>query len=123
MSVAPLGRDGSRAGLQPRIARAGRWGLVIAVLAILALVPYWAPGYRTTLATEMLIFALLAMSIDIMEGFAGRTTLCHGALFGVSAYVLLYHVVESGGALWSGIVLGVLASTAVAATFALLAVR
>ena len=70
--------------------------LILAAVA-LALVPFWAPGYKTTLATEMLIFALLAMSVDIMEGYAGRTTLCHGALFGVSTYVLLYHVVEHGG--------------------------
>src|SRR5690606_36897118 len=70
-----------------------------------------------------LIFALLAMSIDLLEGYAGRTTLCHGALFGISAYVLLYCVAEAGDPLWYGIVLGVIASTAVAAVFALLAVR
>jgi branched-chain amino acid transport system permease protein len=96
---------------------------LIAVAIALALVPFWAPGYNTTLATEMLIFALLAMSIDIMEGYAGRTTLCHGALFGISTYVLLYYVVEQGGSAWVGVALGVLASVAVAVVFALLAVR
>jgi branched-chain amino acid transport system permease protein len=97
--------------------------LGIAVALLLLLVPIWAPGYRTTLATEMLIFALLAMSVDIMEGYAGRTTLCHGALFGVSTYVLMYYVAEHGGAAWAGIVFGLLASVAVAVIFALLAVR
>jgi len=71
----------------------------------------------------MLIFALLAMSVDILEGYAGRTTLCHGALFGVAAYVLLYHAIEQGGSLWLGAVLGVIAATGVAVVFALLAVR
>ena len=97
--------------------------LVLAVVLALAFVPFWAPGYKTTLATEMLIFALLAMSVDIMEGYAGRTTLCHGALFGVSTYVLLYYVAEHGGATWAGILFGILASLAVAIIFALLAVR
>jgi branched-chain amino acid transport system permease protein len=97
--------------------------VLVATAVVLAFVPWWAPGYKTTLATEMLIFALLAMSIDILEGYAGRTTLCHGALFGVSAYVLLYHVVEASGSLWAGVVLGVTASTVLAAIFAMLAVR
>lgn len=99
-----------------------RVALIAAAIA-LVLVPFWAPGYQTTLATEMLIFALLAMSIDIMEGYAGRTTLCHGALFGISTYVLLYYAVEHGGSVWAGVGLGVLASVAVAVVFALLAVR
>jgi branched-chain amino acid transport system permease protein len=97
--------------------------VLICVAIAIAFIPWWAPGYNTTLATEMLIFALLAMSIDILEGYAGRTTLCHGALFGVSAYVLLYHVIEIGGSVWAGVVFGVIASTAVAVIFALLAVR
>jgi branched-chain amino acid transport system permease protein len=101
---------------------AARAVLIFAATA-LVLVPFWAPGYKTTLATEMLIFALLAMSVDIMEGYAGRTTLCHGALFGVSTYVLLYYVVEHGGSVWTGVALGILASTLVAIVFAVLAVR
>jgi branched-chain amino acid transport system permease protein len=105
------------------MSRPARLALVAAVVVALALVPFWAPGYKTTLATEMLIFALLAMSVDILEGYAGRTTLCHGALFGVAAYVLLYHVIEQGGSLWLGAVLGVIAATGVAVVFALLAVR
>lgn len=103
--------------------KSSRYILLIVVMLALALVPYWAPGYKTTLATEMLIFALFAMSVDILEGYAGRTTLCHGALFGISAYVLLYHVIENGGSLWAGVLFGVAASVAVATIFALLAVR
>ena len=33
---------------------------------------------------------MLAMSVDILAGFAGRTSLGHGAIFGVSTYVVLY---------------------------------
>ena len=50
------------------------------LIAVLALVPIAFPGYYTTIATEILIFATLAMSIDILAGFAGRTPLCHGAI-------------------------------------------
>jgi branched-chain amino acid transport system permease protein len=92
-------------------------------MALLALVPTLFPGYRTSLATEMLIFAALAMSIDILAGYAGRTPLCHGALFGVSTYVVLYYVTVVQGSPWVGIALGALAATCVAALFALLAIR
>jgi len=103
--------------------RARRAALAAAALAALALVPVAFPGYRTGLATEMLIFATLAMSIDILAGYAGRTPLCHGAIFGVSTYVVLYHVTVMQGSPWTGIALGVLAATAVAVVFALLAIR
>ena len=66
-------------------------------LALLAAVPFIFPGYRTTLATEMLIFATLAMSIDILTGYAGRTPLCHGAIFGVALAVDDLALVTWGG--------------------------
>lgn len=97
--------------------------LVAAGLGALCLVPVLFPGYRTSLATEMLIFATLAMSIDILAGYAGRTPLCHGALFGVSTYVVVYFVSVAQGNAWLGVLLGVLAATGVAVIFALLAIR
>ena len=96
---------------------------VVAALGGLALVPVVFPGYRTSLATEMLIFATLAMSIDILAGYTGRTPLCHGAIFGVATYVVLYYVTVMQGSPWVGVLLGVLAATAVAIVFALLAIR
>ena len=64
------------------------------------------------------------MSVDILAGFAGRTSLGHGAIFGVSTYVVVYcHRPVPACSPASAFVLGVLAATAVAAVFALLAVR
>src|SRR5713226_616405 len=95
-----------------------------AVLAAALLsVPLVLPGYKTSLATEMLIFAALAMSIDILAGYAGRTSLGHGALFGVAAYVVLYHVTVAGGDPWVAALLGIAAATGVATIFAVLAIR
>ena len=105
------------------MSRRTRLGLVFATLAVLAAVPFAIPGYPTTLATEMLIFATLAMSIDILAGFAGRTPLCHGAIFGVSTYVVLYYVTVANGNVWMGAALGIAAATLTAMLFAVLAVR
>ena len=98
-------------------------GAFAALAALLLALPLLLPTYEVSIATEILIFAVLAMSIDVLAGFAGRTSLCHGAIFGVATYVVLYTVTVAGGPLWVGIVLGIIAATLVAAIFALLAIR
>lgn len=93
------------------------------VIVLLALVPLAFPGYQTSLATLTLIYALLAMSIDIMAGFAGRTPLCHGAIFGVATYVVMYYVTSAAGNPWVGVLLGIAAAVLAALVIGLLAVR
>lgn len=97
------------------------WPFVIVIL--LAALPLMLSGYQTSLATLTLIYALLAMSIDILAGYAGRTPLCHGAIFGVATYVVMYFVTTLGGSPWIGMLLGILAAVAVSLVFAALAVR
>lgn len=94
-----------------------------AAVAALALVPAIAPGYLLSLATLVLIYTLLAMSIDILAGYAGRTPLCHGAIFGTATYVAMYYVTTAGGEPWLAIPLGIGAALAVSLVFAALAVR
>ena len=93
------------------------------VVALLAALPLLLSGYQTSLATLTLIYALLAMSIDILAGYAGRTPLCHGAIFGVATYVVMYFVTTVGGSPWVGMLLGILVAVGVSLVFAVLAVR
>ena len=113
---------GSGAARSP--AFGARWLLLAIGGRSLAILPLFLTNYQIGLATEMLIFAILAMSIDILAGFAGRTSLGHGAIFGVSTYVVIYMVTRYGlppasrhgrSAYWP--------QRLVAAIFALLAVR
>jgi len=92
-------------------------------LLALAVLPLLLPAYQVSIAIQVLIFAMLAMSVDILAGYAGRTPLGHGALFGVSTYVTVYWATAAGGSPWAGMALGMLAATGLAAVFALLAVR
>lgn len=96
---------------------------ILGVATALAGLPLGLTGYQLGIATEILIFALLAMSIDVLAGFAGRTSLCHGAIFGLSTYVVLYWVSTLGGSVPVGIALGIVAAAALSAVFAALAVR
>lgn len=94
----------------------------VALAALIAL-PLILPGYQVSIATQILIFSVLAMSIDILAGFAGRTPLGHGAIFGLSTYVVLSWTATQGGSLWAGLLLGIAAATILAAVFGALAIR
>ena len=69
--------------------------VVTIVIAVAAALPLVLTNYQIGLATEILIFGILAMSIDILAGFAGRTSLGHGAIFGVSTYVVVYATAQA----------------------------
>jgi branched-chain amino acid transport system permease protein len=102
----------------------GNAALAAAILvAAAAALPLLLSNYQVGLATEVLIFGILAMSIDILAGFAGRTSLGHGAIFGVSTYVVVYATAHAGLPPAAAFALGVLAATLLAVIFALLAVR
>jgi branched-chain amino acid transport system permease protein len=102
----------------------GRAAFIAAiVVAAAAALPLLLSNYQVGLATEVLIFGILAMSIDILAGFAGRTSLGHGAIFGVSTYVVVYATAQSGLSPELAFAAGVLTATLVAMIFGLLAVR
>jgi branched-chain amino acid transport system permease protein len=97
--------------------------IAAAILLFAAALPLALSTYQIGLATEVLIFGILAMSIDLLAGFAGRTSLGHGAIFGISTYVVVYASEQAGCSPLLAVALGVTTSTAAAAVFALLAVR
>jgi branched-chain amino acid transport system permease protein len=95
---------------------------LFALLAAAAM-PLLLSSYHVDLATRILIFAVLAMSIDVLAGFVGRTSLCHGAIFGVATYVVIWGMAKAGLPAVPAFLGGVVAATLVAALFGLLAVR
>jgi branched-chain amino acid transport system permease protein len=72
----------------PRSARS-RWlllGVHAAVLVVLAAAPYFIqPGPLATLG-KILVYALLAASLDLLVGTTGLPSLAHAAYFAVGAY-------------------------------------
>jgi branched-chain amino acid transport system permease protein len=100
-----------------------KWVALILGAAAFVLVPLALPTYQVSIATEIVIFAVLAMAIDLLAGFTGRTPLCHGAVFGVATYVVLYCVTVMGTSPWLAVVIAIIAATLLAALFGLLAIR
>ncbi|CAN5855621.1 branched-chain amino acid ABC transporter permease [soil metagenome] len=63
-------------------------GAAIGLLVVvgLALVPLFVAPYETTIIGRILIFALLAVSLDLLVGITGLPSLGHAAYFGIGAY-------------------------------------
>ncbi|MFN3889039.1 MAG: branched-chain amino acid ABC transporter permease [Beijerinckiaceae bacterium] len=63
-----------------------RWRWYEFAFWICAAASYWAFPKKLMLLSEIFILGLLALSIDLVLGFAGLVTLGQGAFFGVGAY-------------------------------------
>jgi len=66
----------------------GRNLLVVgaALLALLALTPLFSAGYALVLLTDILVFALFAVSLHFLMGPGGLLSFGHAAYFGLGAY-------------------------------------
>ncbi|MGH6923719.1 MAG: branched-chain amino acid ABC transporter permease [Propylenella sp.] len=52
--------------------------------------------YGRELATEAAALVILAISLDLVAGYAGMISLCHGAMFGIGAYVFALLTAKQG---------------------------
>ena len=59
---------------------------VLAVFALLGIVTPFLDLFLQSLVTEILVFGILAMSLDILLGYTGLASLGHAAYFGVASY-------------------------------------
>jgi branched-chain amino acid transport system permease protein len=86
-----------------------------------------ANSFVILLATRALVFAILAMSVDLLLGFTGLPSLGQAAYFGVGAYLTAIlatrYNVGLGWDFWLVVVLGMLLGAALAAVFGLFAIR
>jgi len=60
----------------------------IAAFILLVIIPPVLPSYWLTILTQMLIFGVLAMSLDVLMGYTGLPSFGHAGFFGASAYVI-----------------------------------
>jgi branched-chain amino acid transport system permease protein len=75
-----------------------------AVLAGLATLPFWlADPYHLHVAIMAGIFSVLALSLNLLLGFAGQLSLGHAAFFGLGAYASALLSVRAGWSPWAGL--------------------
>jgi branched-chain amino acid transport system permease protein len=100
-------------------------GLRVAAIVFLLLLisPPFLSSFLLTLLTQALIYAILAMSLDIILGYTGLASLGHAAYFGLGAYGVGILTTRYGAGFWVALPAGVLLAVAVAAIFGLVALR
>ena len=86
--------------------------LAAALAAPLAAGPFWM-----ALLTQILIFGLLALSVDLLLGHAGLFSVCHASFFAVSAYTVAILQVRYGQPTLIAAPAGILAGTLLAVIY------
>ena len=101
--------------------------IVVVVLAALALVVPHTGSFVILVATRVLAFSILVMSLDLLLGFTGLASLGQAAYLGIGAYLTAIlaerYQFGLGYDFWLVVVLGILGGAALAAVFGLLAIR
>lgn len=81
------------------------------------------PNYYVGLLAQVLIFALFAMSLDCLVGYAGMPSLGHSAFFGAGAYAAGLLALHGTQSFWVCAAAGLGGALLVGAFFGLLTVR
>lgn len=92
-------------------------------LAVLVVLPFALTSYQLGLLTKILIFALFAMSLNLILGYAGLPSLGHAAYFGIGSYTVGLLAVKVLDNFWLDFGAGLVMATLTAALFGFLALR
>jgi len=100
--------------------------VAVVLLAFAWVVPH-TTSFVVLLATRALVFAILAMSVDLLLGFTGLASMGQAAYFGIGAYLTAilatkYHF-GLGWDFWLVVLFAMLLGAATAAFFGLFAIR
>lgn len=98
------------------------WRLPAAATLALVLLagPLFMSSYWVGLLTQVVILAILAMSLDLLLGYTGLPSFGHAAFFGVAAYAVAVLSTRYGAGFGASVAGGILLGTAISAAFGLI---
>src|SRR5262249_43895391 len=99
-----------------------RIALALVALALLAVPLVIRNEFYLNLATQILIYALLAVSLNLLLGYGGMVSLGHASFVGLTSYAAVLLLNAGYGQLASAVI-AILFSTLCGALFGLLALR
>jgi branched-chain amino acid transport system permease protein len=96
----------------------------IMTIAVLAILPWVLPDtFYVAIATHVLVAAVLALSLNILIGYCGMSSLGHAVYLGVPAYAYAWLMTNTGIGTVGAAILALLCGTFLAALFGVLALR
>jgi branched-chain amino acid transport system permease protein len=99
-----------------------KW-FAIAVIVASPLLPVIAGDFYINLASQILIAAIFALSLNLLVGFGGMTSLGHASYLGVSAYISALLTSRYGYGHGSAAAISIAGTVAMAAFFGVIALR
>jgi len=100
------------------------WQLGVLLVAGLVLLPAVVPTFDLYLVEEIISLGLLAVSVDLMYGYAGLPSLGQAAYFGLGGYCVALMMLKGGiTAAWIVVPAGIASGALAAAAFGLVALR
>jgi branched-chain amino acid transport system permease protein len=98
--------------------------LMLALCAVALLALPWIIGseFYINMASQVLIYALFALSINMMLGYGGMVSLGHAAYLGIAGYACILATLAGYNQLLAAL-FGIVLSTAAAALFGVLSLR
>ncbi|MGH6969714.1 MAG: branched-chain amino acid ABC transporter permease, partial [Stellaceae bacterium] len=96
--------------------------LLIAAVLLLT-VPLWVPGdYYVSVCSQILIYGVFALGVDVLIGYSGLVSLGHAGLFGIASYAVAYTLAAGIGHV-TAILIGLVLALIGTAIFAALSLR
>lgn len=83
----------------------------------------FASDYALGVIAEIMIFAIFAMSLNLLVGYTGMMSFGHAAFFGMATYTVIGLGVHLGISGWWGLAAGIAASTVLALVFGVFCIR
>lgn len=74
--------------------------IVAVVLAALVVIPQVSSEYVTYVVVLAMLYAVLTGSYDVLTGYTGPLTFCHGAFYGIGAYTSALLTLKAGFPFW-----------------------
>ena len=81
---------------------------IVVLIVAAVLMPVVLKKYNLNMLTEIIIFALFAVSYNLLLGYAGLLSFGHAMFFGLGAFTTAVAIIHIPGlALWNAILIGI----------------
>jgi branched-chain amino acid transport system permease protein len=100
-----------------------KWIAAALFVALLLLLPSLAGDFYVNLASQILIAAIFALSLNLLVGYGGMTSLGHASFLGVAAYISALATSRYGWGHGPAAIISIAGTTVMAGLFGVIALR
>jgi branched-chain amino acid transport system permease protein len=100
-----------------------KWVIAALFAALLVCLPSFAGDFYINLGSQILTAAVFALSLNLLVGFGGMTSLGHASFLGVAAYISALLTSRYGFGHGPAAIVSITGTTAMAAVFGVIALR